>query len=203
MNRLTCVLGCILVSMLCAGVASADTPDASLRVFLVSAQPTSDVTLDVFGMPAVVEADSAVGFGAVYEIRFSDRLGFETGISFVQFDFEVDVMGVGGEFGDAVAIPLLFGLDVHLLDPSSRADLYVGPVAAYTLWSNFDADDGSQSDLDDEFGIGAVLGVDVPLGSGGCQFNAAARYLQLSAEDPSLEIEIDPLFVELGFGYRF
>lgn len=197
----------IVVWMALIGTAHAETPFGSLRIFVAAADPTSDFSGDLgLGSPVTVEGDSSTGLGAVYEIRINRRLGVETGVIIVPFDFGLEFLGSSGELGDATAIPLTIGLDVHLLGKQSRADLYAGPIVGYTLWSDMEfsaAAGGGMAALDDQFGAGGVLGLDVPFGSSRWQFNASLRYLRVSAEDPSAEIEVDPLFIEVGLGYRF
>jgi outer membrane protein W len=197
----------IAICFVLIGTAHAETPSGSLRLFVTSANPTSDFSGDLgLGAPVEVEADSSTGFGVAYEIRINRRLGVETGMIIMPFDFGLEFLGSSEELGDTTAIPITVGLDLHLLGEKSRVDLYAGPIVGYTLWADMDfsaAAGGGVADLDDSFGIGAVLGLDVPFGSSNWQFNAALRYLPMSAEDPSVEIEVDPLFVDLGFGYRF
>lgn len=203
-------LGVTTLIILCFalfGAAHAETPFGSLRVFVASADPTSDFSGDIgLGSPVEVEGESSTGFGIVYEIRINQRLGIETGMTIMPFDFGLEFLGSSEELGNTTAIPLMFGLDVHLLGEETPVDLYVGPIIGYTLWSDIEfsaAAGGGVAALDDGFGIGAVLGLDVPFGSSKWQFNVSLRYLQISAEDPSMEIEVDPVFVELGLGYRF
>jgi outer membrane protein W len=197
----------ITICLALIGTAHAETPFGSLRVFVATADPTSDFSGDIgLGSPVSVEGDSSTGFGFVYEIRINQRVGLETGMTIMSFDFGLEFQGASGELGDATAIPVMFGLDVHLLGENTKADLYVGPVLGYTVWGDLELSPtagGGIADLDDGFGMGAVLGLDVPFGSSKWQFNAALRYLQMSAEDPSAEIEVDPVFFEVGLGYRF
>jgi len=191
-----------------ASVAMAASADNATRFFIAFLEPSSDFSGDLLGTTVTVEADSTIGLSWFYEYRLNPRIGLEMGIVFVEFDFDESVAGVSGsvELGQAFALPVTFGLDVHLLGEDSKLDLYAGPLIAYTLWGNLDFSPmagGGMAELDDQFGLGAVVGLDVPFGAGGWQFNAALRYLTLSAEDPSVELEIDPLNVEVGFGYRF
>jgi outer membrane protein W len=162
--------------------------------------------MQIFAEPVTVEADSTLGFGLIYEFRSSQRLGVEVGMLILPFDFNESAFGMTEKLGDAIALPLILGLDIHLLGEKSRPDLYIGPLIAYTVWGNLEFSEiagGGETELDDEFGFGAVLGLDVPFGSKGWQFNAGLRYLSLSAKDPSAEIDVDPLMIEVGFGYQF
>ena len=188
--------------LVAGGLASADTPDGALRIFAASVNPTSDVSGD-FGasFDATVEADSATGLGFVYEFRMSDRFGIESGISFAHLDFDVSVAGGSAELGSATMIPLTLGLDVHLLK-NTKVDLFVGPLLAYTTWTNLDGPTGTV-ELDSDFGAGAVLGLDVPVGSGSWTFNSGVRYFTAAAGDATADIDVDPVQAEVGFGRRF
>ena len=61
--------------------------------------------------------------------------------------------------------------------------------------------------LKSELVVGAVVGVDVPIGQGNWIFNAHARYLHASAEPDlgisGLDLDFRPLLLGLGFGYMF
>ena len=192
----------ILTLLAAAGLASATTPDGTLRVFAASVSPTGDLTGD-FGMPfsGTVEADSATGLGVVYEFRMSDRFGIESGISFANLDFDVKAAGGTAELGSATMIPMTFGLDIHLLK-KKKVDLFVGPLLAYTSWTDLDGPVGIV-ELDSDFGIGAVLGMDVLMGKGSWTFGTGLRYFSSAAGDASAEIDVDPLQVEVGFGRQF
>jgi len=102
------ILGVATLITMCfalIGTAHAETPFGSLRVFVASADPTSDFAGDIgLGSPVGVEADSSTGFGVVYEIRINQRLGVETGMAVVPFDFGLEFLGSSEELGDTTAI---------------------------------------------------------------------------------------------------
>ncbi len=53
--------------------------------------------------------------------------------------------------------------------------------------------------VDSDVGIGAALGLDVPIGKGKWAFSTGLRYIKTQAE----EVDIDPVIVTIGFAYRF
>ena len=59
------------------------------------------------------------------------------------------------------------------------------------------------AELDGEFTYGANLGLDVSLGSGRGILYVGALYLKAAASDPSAEIDVDPLIVQVGFGFNY
>jgi len=184
---------------------TAESPSGNLRVLLSSANPTGSWTGDfnVGGtiVPVEIEADSAVAFGIVYEIRMGDRWGLESAVYFADFDFAIQSTGVTLEFGSALAIPLILGTNFHVFS-NERVDLYVGPQVSYTLWGNLDTPVGMAA-IDGDFGFGAVAGIDFRPSKSGWTINLATRYLGTALSDASVEIDVDPLLVEVGVGYRF
>lgn len=197
---------CVVVAFVLLGVpALAETPNGTLRVMLSSANPTGSWNgdLNVGGqiLPTEVEAESAVAFGMVYEIRAGDRWGVETGIYFADFDFTLSAAGMSADFGSALAIPLTLGANYHIVS-NDRVDLYVGPQVSYTLWGNLDTPVGAV-EIDGSFGVGAVAGIDVVVGQSGWTFNFATRYLGAQLGDPTVEVDVNPLLAELGVGFRF
>jgi outer membrane protein W len=204
MNKIELLLG-IVILMAGFGPAFADTPSGTVRGYIDWTDPTSDTTLDVFGMATLIEADSTAGLSFFYEFRQTHRYGFELGLMFSGFDFNIkaiDGFPVDEKIGDAAVLPVTFGVDIHLLSQKTKPDLYVAPLISINLWSELEYEGGS-GELENDFGYGAVVGLDIPFGSGGWQFNLALRYLKMKADDGQDAIEVDPFFVQVGAGYRF
>ncbi len=191
----------LILLLACTGMSIAGTPDATVRAFFSSVSPQSRYSAVVKGIPTTLEGQSGSGLGASYEIRGGKHLGLEFGMLIADVDFELSVPSGSADFGSAVMIPLTLGMNYHLRR-EGRLDFYFGPMLSYTLWGNLSNEVGS-SKLDSDFGIGAVLGVDVPLGSSGWTFTVSARYLRTAAGDASVEIDVDPIFFSLGLGYDF
>lgn len=196
----------LLLSIALVVPSRAETPDGTLRVQLSRADPTSSWSgvLDLGGgalIPTEIEAQPATGFGVVYEVRFADRWGLESGIFIADFDFDLTAIGATTDFGSALAIPLTLGVDFHPYT-SQRLDVYVGPLIAYTVWGNLDTSAGV-SEVDSDFGVGVVVGLDLTLGASDWTLCLAARYIGTDLADSSLAIGVDPLFAEVGLGYRF
>jgi len=186
--------------------AVADEPSGNLRVMFSSASPTGSFSgaFDLGGgmiVPAEIEADTTFAFGLIYEVRTSKRWGFESGVYFADFDFEIAAVGTSIPFGSALAIPFIVGANFHAFS-NDRVDLYIGPQVAYTLWGNLDTPVGT-AEIDGDFGFGAVAGLDFRPGKSGWTINLATRYLGTSLSDPSVEIDVNPLLLEVGVGYRF
>ena len=66
--------------------------------------------------------------------------------------------------------------------------------------------EGETTTFKDEFAYGATFGLDVPFGQGSAAFSASARYMIAGAEtdEPDSDtLDLDPLVVLFGLGYRF
>ena len=198
---------CLILAavLLAASTVSAETPSGTVRVFLSSANPsgswTGDLDLGAAIVTASVEAETAVGFGVLYEVRLNERLGVETGIYFADFDFEIAAIGVSDDFGSALAIPLTLGLNYHPY-VGERVDIYVGPLLSYTLWGDLDTPVGV-AEVDSDFGVGAVAGMDVRLGGSGWVLSTGLRYITTALSDPTVAVDVDPIFAEIGLGFSF
>ncbi len=150
-------------------------------------------------------------------------MGVELGAQWSENDLELRLAGemfCGATFctltdsDSARPLTLSLGLDVHLT-PGRRADLYLGPVLAYVLYSDptFRAlDETLRVSIDDDFAWGGVVGLDVPFGDRGWHFSGSIRYLRAEAdatarddegEAGTASLDFDPLAVAVGFGYRF
>jgi outer membrane protein W len=162
------------------------------------------------------------GAGAGLEYRFSPRVGLELAAITAEDEDEIgfsffDELSLGIESRVRMT-PVMAKLDLHLT-PDSRVDFYLAPVAAYVKMSDlrltFRAEAGDDRvtevehiDLEDKFAWGLSLGMDVPIGRGGSFFNLGATYLRLplsvrDGEDFSTAGDIDPIFVQVGYGLRF
>ena len=166
--------------------------------------------------------DAGAGVGVNGEYRFAPRLGVEGGLmAGARTDLEfVASTGSGSMFlaSDTLGMTALCtGLNIHLA-PDTRADFYLGPMIAYIDYGeissavfgpDFVGADGffARVDFDNQMAFGANLGLDMPLGGRGWLFNANVRYLDSKLEGvepgPRQTSDHDPLFVGVGFGYRF
>lgn len=184
--------------------ASFARDESCVRIFLSQARPTASWNgiLDTeFGpVPTKIEATETTGISVAFEYRAGKRVGTEFGIAYHDFDFDLSVPGASGPFGSAPALPLWFGLNFHF--GNEKVDFYVGPLVHLTFWGNLEGPAGS-AETDAEGGLGGVAGLDVRFGKSGWHFNAAARYMRVGAGDESLKVDVDPLYVEGGVGYRW
>jgi hypothetical protein len=199
MHKTTLFPAVLLIFLSLATAANArEIPDGTFRLFIDFARPTG--TSEVIGIP--VEAHDTTGFGLFYEVRLNHRAGLDIGFIYADFDFQIADMNL--TFGSAPVIPIVFGVPVHLLPKKSPVDLYLEPQVSLNIWGDFeDPNSGISGSLELDGGLGAALGLDVPFGKSNWQLNVAVRYLTMGADDGADTIAVDPLFAEIGIGYRF
>ncbi|MCP3964635.1 MAG: outer membrane beta-barrel protein [bacterium] len=177
-----------------------------------------DVNVDTItdaGARARARSVDDINLGLGLEYRFSRRLGLDFAVSFVEPAVGLTLEPAGGGLiatTDKLSFtPITAGLNVHLT-PGRRADLYIGPIVGYALYGDlsFDAGPEGQANFtsDDDFALGAQLGVDVAIGDGPWSIDAALRYLDtdLEATDEDGEItdiDFSPIMFSFGIGYRF
>ncbi len=105
--------------------------------------------------------------------------------------------------GSGDMMPLLVGSNFHF-GVSDRVDLYAGPFVGYVFYGHITIEE-EQTAVEDDFAYGAVMGLDVPFGKGSAVFSASARYMITKAEpeEGGAAIDMDPVTLLVGLGYRF
>lgn len=161
--------------------------------------------------------DIGAGLGVNAEYRFSRTLGVDFG-ALAGGGVDVEARTVWA--GSATAVthdtlsytPLTLGLNVHLT-PESAVDLYLGPVVALIKYGGLVVHTGSAGvttriGFEEDFAVGAALGLGVPLGERRWSFNAHLMYLDSdlnggSRQGSYIDADYDATIYGLGFGYRF
>jgi outer membrane protein W len=165
--------------------------------------------------------NGSVGIGLGVEYRASEHLGFEVSAVSSQVDAETGFQLFGLDLGVESSLrvtPILARLNFHLT-PGHKADLYLGPVAGWVRYGDLAVRlhvPGEAAVLVDQvknkdgFAWGGHIGLDVPFGSRGFFFTSDATYLKATAKPESqataagaLDLDLDPLIVQVGLGVRF
>lgn len=201
--------------VLCPAPADAGDGPLQLRVFALSMDPTGDtVYVPETGERTRFDADAGYGGGIELEYRVSERLGIDFGVLTADPVIDALIDGAGAITASAQlrVTPAYVGMNVHLT-PNSRADLYLGPLLAYVVYSSFDLVTDpwflrEEFVTENDWGIGIAVGLDVRLGDRGWLLTAAFRYLDttLEASPPDGSIgrtDLDPMIFAAGVGYRF
>jgi outer membrane protein len=205
----------VLTCALCPIAADAGDGAWQLRVSGLSMRPTgSSVFVPDSGERIAFDAGNGYGFGIDLEYRVSRRLGIDLGALTATpvIDVLIDEAGVISASAQPRITPVYAGFNLHLT-PEGPFDLYIGPMFAYVIYSSFDlvTDPWFYREgfvTDNDFGIGANLGLDVRLGGHGWLASAAFKYLEttLVASPPDESIgktDVDPWIFSIGVGFRF
>jgi outer membrane protein W len=198
-------------------------PRWTVRGFGAYVNPKDEAIMtDRFRSPGQVERtafqlEKGWGIGATAERRFSETFGLEGGVilSRVDSSFKLDLGTAWAITKKDVGLNLItFGANFHVMHEPGRADLYLGPFVGYALFSGKSYGVLGESigrDLDDKLGVGAQIGLDLPIhraAKGIWNFHAGLRYMKLSTDVDlgvlgSKSISVDPLIASAGISYSF
>lgn len=227
-NRV-CMLGVLATLVVLAGVASpaAAAGQWNLRGFGAWVDPDVDFR-QVDGTETVrATADDAFGLGMGFEYQFSPRWGLEFGVLRASPDVIITLDSTDPDLrvstSDSPAFtPLTAGVNAHLT-PNAKVDFYIGAFLAYVLYDDLDfrlqaevpiddtvmvLDERVRVAVDNEFGWGALIGLDIPLGQGNWGLSGTIEYLDADLDTTDddgdrTKIGFDPLIVTFGFVYSF
>ncbi|MEM6701202.1 MAG: outer membrane beta-barrel protein [Acidobacteriota bacterium] len=161
--------------------------------------------------------DGGQAIGAQAEYRFNKWLGLGFGAFFggLESNFELDFIEHGREVWDMTDEDSdtfgLFAGPIFHLTPESRVDLFVGPLIGYLDYGSVDFNLQGRNfrrSYDSETALGAQLGLDIPFKADGkWSLYLGAMYFDVSAESdnevPNFDIDLEPLFLNLGLSYDF
>ena len=216
-RKLRTILGAtLLCGMLASPAIAEDGTGWRLRFDLAFFDTTgSNGVVVVDGTVVSAGLDWGSGAGVRAEYRMNERLGVEIGVlGAASVDTSVEAgPGVTTTSVELNAFtPWTAGLNVHLI-PDQRLDLYAGVMAAWVRYSDVDVvtqvgSTYTSVSADNDFGPGAILGLDVPIGEmGRWVFQANLRYIQTSvSSDRSgyrADFDVNPTIFSIGFGYRW
>jgi len=200
-----------------------------LRAFGVWVDPELDFrTTNDDGDDIRAGTDSTFGLGISGEYRFSQRFGVELGIfrvnPNVNLHYQFNLLPLSFETSDDLAMtPIGLGLNIHLLPPDKRVDLYVAPLFAYVRYSDLSfevsetlevagmpilIEDTLEVSVDNDVAYGAALGIDVPISFSPWAISGTVRYLwtDLDVTEPEGDRETmgyNTLVATLGIRYSF
>jgi outer membrane protein W len=196
--------------------AAQDTPRFALRahwLWLSPAGDTSPVATAVPGEAATYSVtEDGSGFELGLEYRVGPRLGVELGVVIADLDASLRVGGAAATVEDVETQGIesvSLGVAWHLF-PERRFDLALGVFAAQTTFDDVifltEAGRAEKHTFDDDHGFGVEAAVEVPLQRDGrFTFRAELRYLVtiLESEVAGQDLDLDPVVLALGIGYRF
>lgn len=222
----------IIALVVLAGIApSAAEADGKwyLRAFGVWVDPDLDfMTVNDEGDEIRADTNSTFGLGVSGEYRFSHRLGAELGVlrASPDIDLHYQFTLIPSSFtvtDDLTMTPWTLGLNIHLLPPDKRADLYVAPLFAYVQYSDLKfevsetievggvlvpLEETLDVSVDSDVAYGAALGLDVPISFSPWAISGSLEYLwtDLDISEPGggrETMSYNMLVATLGFRYAF
>ena len=200
-----------------AGAAEADSAGTlrwRLRVDLSWIDPSGGfVVTDADGAAGAISFDGGVGAGVRAEYQLSNRLGVEFGAlatANIDLAFDLSDNATGSHVGVSSFVPVTLGLNIHLT-PGRPVDLYAGPLLALVHYGSVAVRTGigtgdSPVSAEDDAGIGAIVGLDAPLGDHGWIVQANLRYIDTDMKNSSKALSssgFNAVIFSIGLGYRF
>jgi outer membrane protein W len=220
MRRLFVVLA--LTALVASIPTMAAQGDQIIRFGGAYVTPTGDWTIsdeDEVLETATLEADSAFGPFFGFEYMISEMVGIDATVMSANHDIDSDYTVTDGSevlfsdcmtIGDVTVTPIFVSAHFHVMQREAM-DMYVGPTIGYILYGDLKLNPEFGEDnvaLKNDFGYGGVVGLDVPFGSAGWNFSTALRYVVTAAqlddpEAPDIEIDINPIILQVGVGKRW
>jgi outer membrane protein W len=217
-------LALVILVMVASLPALAAQGDKIIRFGAVHISPTGDLT-EIYDEPPyletdTLEVDSALGGFFGFETMVTDLIGIDGTLLYGSHDVDVSIVELfdgevvfdeHGTIGDISVMPLLISAHFHFAQ-RDKYDFYAGPTIGYVMLGDLEVvPDFEEADIPvkDDFGFGAVIGMDVPMGTGGWNFVWSARYLKFGAEVDEVDIkgpdtiDIDPWMILVGAGKRW
>ena len=207
-----------------AGMANAEEGDWMVRGRVIGVLPDEGGVLKVGG--ATLPGDVDIGDQYVPELDityfFNDNFAVELILAVTPHDVKATGVTVGPltdatiDLGDVWLLPPTLTAQYHF-NTDSKFKPYVGAGVNATFF--FDEDEGPVADgisYDESFGFALQAGVDVDLDGtpGGWAFNADVKKIWIQTDvtvdfttalgaSVNAEVDIDPVVVGVGLGYRF
>lgn len=114
-----------------------------------------------------------------------------------------------GDLADVWLLPPTLTLQYHLDPDGTSIRPYVGAGINYTTFFGIDETTGLNVKLDDSFGLALQAGFDIPFG-GGWSANVDVKKVFISTDatvsgdvDAAATVDIDPVIIGIGVGYRY
>lgn len=193
---------CVVALVLAASMAGSAMPASAQGCedggcwkvrFGINRTDGEDEILTIFDQPDGSEERTKLGVSAgngpavSLEYLFNERTGLEGSLCLTDLN-ALGVFDSANEWDmstqDLGVTTLAIGPNFHLT-PGRSYDFYVGVFAALAMFDDLDytlLGRQLRADLDDETGLGAQIGIDVPFGASPWGFNLAARYMDVEAD---------------------
>lgn len=190
----------LIVATLTAGsitVARADSANNIFRFGGAWVVPDGETVVNTGGGNVNLDSEDGWGYFVDYERRLIPWLGIDMQVLYATPAFDATPAGGGATMSQSVTVWTgNLGVNFHFF-ARSRVDLYLGVFGGYTTFNTA---------VDDAFGYGGVLGLDIGLTKSGLVLTTGVRYSQTDADVTGTSggsVPYDPLVYQLGLGWRF
>ena len=191
----------MMKTLLAAAVVAASVPamayeagDMMLKAGVINVNPKSD-NIDLGGSYAQIDDNTQLGLTFTYMV--TPQIGVEV---LAATPFEHDVKAGGNKIASTKHLPPTVSAQYYFMDGTSNVQPYVGLGLNYTTF--FD-ESGAADSLADSWGWALSAGVNYDLNEQWL-LNAAVWKMSIESElNGALDVEIDPVVVMIGGGYKF
>lgn len=208
---------CSLLLVLFGAVAFAAEGDILVRARLINVAPNDDSSeILTTGTGVTVDDAFVPEFDLTY--MFKKNWGLEIIAATSPHDITTENGALGGaDAGEVWVLPPTLTLQYHF-GPDTAFDCYVGLGVNYSLFYNYDVSDDlealgvSDIDFDSSFGLAANIGADFKIAEKWV-FNLDLKYIDIATDADlelaeggvldTLSVDINPLVIGVGVGYRF
>ncbi|WP_233560021.1 OmpW/AlkL family protein [Oleomonas cavernae] len=184
------------------------------RALIVLPQESGDLSLDGVGaIPGDVSIDDSVVPELDITYFVTPNIGIELILGTTPHNAEAinTPLGAKTDLGDVWLLPPTLLVQYHFA-PEGKIRPYVGAGVNYTIFYGKDEPDGVSVDYENNFGWALQAGVDVPLNDH-WSLNLDVKQVFLSTDvtvrgltGPAAvraDVDINPLLIGVGVGYRF
>lgn len=205
MKKLMLVL---LATAAFANTASAEDGKWMIRARALGVIPQEDSsTITAVGGKA--EVDNSLVPEVDVSYFFTDNIAAELIAATTKHDVTAKGTALGTvDAGHAWLLPPTLTLQYHFTGLASGIKPYVGAGVNYTIFYNEDSGALNDVKYEDSFGTALQVGVDIPVKDNWyINLDAKKLFLDTTAKfnggTVSTDVDLDPLLVGLGVGYRF
>ncbi len=202
-------IGVLAVALTCMPTTAAADGDWLVRTRLIFIEPNDDADGVLGTVGAEVENDATVEVDASY--FFTDNWAVEGILATAAQEVTADLGGGRTSLGSVYHAPATVLGQYHFMT-DGKYKPYIGLGLNYTI---FYSESGTLADLDldsGSFGLAGQIGIDCEIGEGKV-FNFDLKYANIESDvsDPNSvlvggslgTVEVNPLIIGVGFGFRF
>jgi len=161
--------------------------------------PNGDDDITVGSVTDAVQASDDFGYEIGFEGRVNKVIGIEGSFLAGSNDFELDNNGT--DLGSLDQRALTAALNFHII-PTKHFDLWLAPIASWYSFGELDDINGSNLNVNDEWGYGAQVGFDIGF-TKLFAITGGVRYVKLDISTDGGSVAFDPVIARAGIAFRF